>query len=223
MEKIKIDWKIQIGAILSIAITIVAILISNFSFTITNQISAYETRLSSLEKVISQGQIERLNLELSAVNDSLTNVEKQLNVFGFSLDTLIHLSETYDPNSGTSIIQSPLVSISYPTTNSNVTWREQIIGDTKISNNKTLRIYVLIYPESLGKWFVQNNVTINPDGTWYTQTYFGDPSREKPEQIGKKFNLVAIVTDITYYPGDTISELPRALSSDVVIGLTRGE
>jgi hypothetical protein len=207
-----LDWKTTL-TFLTIIITVIGSVSGAVYYVVTHELSAYETRLNNLEN--SQGQIEKLASELVSVNNSVNNLE-------YILGILTH--PEVNENISATQQQESLVSIVYPSINGNVNWIEQIIGTSKIYSNKTLHLYLLVYPQTLSYWYVENNATINPDGTWWTTAYFGEKTSElRQDQVGQKFNLAAIITDDFYKNGEKMPELPSAISSAVVIDLVRGD
>jgi hypothetical protein len=208
----KYDWKTlaTIGTIIAIVVAIFGLL--GLAYDYGQSSSDTNQRLTHLET--SQGQVESLISGLASINNRVNNLE-------YILGILTHPQVTQDTN-GTQQSQS-LVSISYPSNNANVNWIEQIIGTSEIHNNKTLEVYVLVCPQSLnGSWYVQRETTITPDGSWWATAFFGESAEKNPENVGQKFNLAAIVTDVSYVPGQSLPELPsNALSSAVILNLTR--
>src|ERR1051326_4610260 len=89
------------------------------------------------------------------------------------------------------------ITISEPATNTNVAPLQSVTG--KVSD-PTARVWVIIQPRSAPDCWVQNEASVNTDGSWQTEAHFGEPNRHAAE----KFLVVAFARPQTELrPGKT--------------------
>jgi hypothetical protein len=81
------------------------------------------------------------------------------------------------------------ISITYPSNSATVQMNEIITGTAKnIPDDQQL--WIVIYPQSTYKYYPQNPVNIQGDGSWTLPVQFGRESN-----VGTKFDIVALLAD----------------------------
>lgn len=192
--------------------------IDSFRMGLTDQIDALKSDLERIEEIlavleqrmdISTKEFSDINEILDSAVDRLTDIEQALNQ-----------SQTPPPPPPP---QPVSLVISHPPIGDEVDWITSVAGNsTGIVTNKTLNLFLLVYPvESGGPWFVQNRLTVNPDGSWSGLVYFGRNPDIHPEDSGDQFLLLAIVTTADLQPGQTFAAIPESICQSSISGLVR--
>ena len=114
-----------------------------------------------------------------------------------------------DEVSDISIKYSPEIKIIEPTEGERIIWTsEGYMAKGAISSFDDIsKIYLIVYPESTGQFWVQKPPTIFKDGTWEGEVFFGTEKSGSKEQ----YTLFAIVTDEPLKEG-LIEKLPTQIS-----------
>jgi hypothetical protein len=184
---------------------------------LTERIDALRSDLERIEKISSAleqradiyaGGVSIINQYLQNVTDRLTKIES------------LNQSQPIITNHSEPVT----LAISYPQSGNRVDWTTSVTGTcTGMITNKTLSLYLLVYPLESEVWFVQNRPTINTDGSWSGLVYFGRNPDMHPEDAGKRFFLKAIVTTVKLQPGETLteSEIPETLTQYLISDLMR--
>lgn len=163
--------------------------------------------------------------DLAKINESITSMNDTLNAISQNVYLLTQGKSSPNETTIDHVLPRSTLYIDNLKDGDEVNQKQLMIGTTDIYNNKTLTLYLLVSPVKgdTRYWFVQEVPTINPDGTWSANVYFGEPAYSNPEQVGQKFNLVAVVTDANFSMGEKLIALPRAIYMNYVLNLTRGK
>jgi len=191
--------------------------IGSLRIGLNDQMDALRSDFERIEKIlavleqrmdINTKEVGNVNQLLDSILGRITDIEQALNQ-----------SEPPPPFPP----QSVSLVIFYPQMGDEVDWTTSVTGNsTGIATNKTLDLYLLVYPvESEGPWFVQNRPTINLDGSWSGLVYFGRNPDTHPEDIGDQFVLSAIVTTANLQPGETFTEIPESIHQCLISGIVR--
>lgn len=227
--------KKEFRATIVLMVTIVSIIVGMFIFSVdsrfqgiqdsvdsfrtglTDQITAAKSDLERIEKIFAvlEQRMDITTKEASDINQLLDSIENRL------MDIEQILNQSTPPPSPSP--QPVSLVISYPLTGDEVSWITLVSGNsTGIGTNKTLNLYLLVYPlESDGPWFVQNRPTINPDGSWSGIVYFGRNPDIHPEDTGDQFLLSVMVTTINLQPGETFTTIPESIYESSIPDLQR--
>ena len=112
--------------------------------------------------------------------------------------------------SGTVI--NPQLSITKPLDKSTVEHRTTVSGTSTEIDGKSTKLYVLIKPANYS-WWVQEPVTLRPNGSWYIEAYIGEPDKD----IGRDFTVMAISTKETLTTGELKRSLPEIINKAEIL------
>jgi predicted PurR-regulated permease PerM len=192
--------------------------IDSFRMGLTDQIDALKSDLERIEEILAVLE-QRMDIgtkEFSDINEILDSAVDRLT----DIEQALNQSQTPPPPPPP---QPVSLVISHPAIGDEVDWITSVAGNsTGIVTNKTLNLFLLVYPvESGGPWFVQNRLTVNPDGSWSGLVYFGRNPDIHPEDSGDQFLLLAIVTTADLQPGETFAAIPESICQSSISGLVR--
>jgi hypothetical protein len=112
--------------------------------------------------------------------------------------------------------QAPKVSIARPQNGDTVPERPYVAG--KVSNPKAA-VWVIIHPMEVSDYWVQPQLTVNPDGTWRVSIYVGRPGNV---DAGKRYEIMAIANPKRpLKEGDVMRYWPDAESKSEVVEVVR--
>jgi hypothetical protein len=117
------------------------------------------------------------------------------------------ITPTPTPTPAPTTTLTPTITISSPTEGDQVSLRHIVEGTSAGVYGSNLKIYVLVYPIEVGRWWVQPDVNILPNGNWDTNVYFGDPANPSKD-IGKKFRISVIATSVKLKEGEQLENIP---------------
>lgn len=192
--------------------------IDSFRMGLTDQIDALKSDLERIEEILAvlEQRMDISTKEFSDINEILDSAVDRL----IDIEQALNQSQTPPPPPPP---QPVSLVISNPPIGDEVDWITSVAGNsTGIVTNKTLNLFLLVYPvESGGPWFVQNRLTVNPDGSWSGLVYFGRNPDIHPEDSGDQFLLLAIVTTADLQPGETFAAIPESICQSSISGLVR--
>jgi len=192
--------------------------IDSFRMGLTDQIDALKSDLERIEEILAvlEQRMDISTKEFSDINEILDSAVDRL----IDIEQALNQSQTPPPPPPP---QPVSLVISHPPIGDEVDWITSVAGNsTGIVTNKTLNLFLLVYPvESGGPWFVQNRLTVNPDGSWSGLVYFGRNPDIHPEDSGDQFLLLAIVTTADLQPGETFAAIPESICQSSISGLVR--
>jgi hypothetical protein len=81
------------------------------------------------------------------------------------------------------------IKITYPLDSTTVQMKENITG-TAINIPDGQQLWIAIYPQNANKYYPQNPVDVQNDGSWTLPVQFG-----QPENVGVKYDLYAVLAD----------------------------
>jgi len=86
-------------------------------------------------------------------------------------------------------LQSAKISINYPSNPAMVNVTETIIGNaTNIPEGQ--KLWIAIYPQTAYKYYPQNSINTQNDGSWRLPVNFGGENN-----VGEKFDIIAVLAD----------------------------
>lgn len=192
--------------------------IDSFRMGLTDQIDALKSDLERIEEILAvlEQRMDISTKEFSDINEILDSAMDRL----IDIEQALNQSQTPPPPPPP---QPVSLVISHPQIGDEVDWITSVAGNsTGIVTNKTLNLFLLVHPvESGGPWFVQNRLTVNPDGSWSGLVYFGRNPDIHPEDSGDRFLLSAIVTTADLQPGETFAAIPESICQSSISGLVR--
>lgn len=191
--------------------------IGSLGIGLNDQIDALKSDFERIEKILAvlEQRMDINTKEVSDVNQLLDSIMGRIT----DIERALNQSEPPPPPPP----QSVSLVIFYPQMGDEVDWITSVTGNsTGIATNKTLNLYLLVYPtESEGPWFVQNRPTINLDGSWSGLVYFGRNPNIHPEDAGDQFVLSIIATTANLQPGQTFTEIPESIHQCSISGIVR--
>ena len=163
------------------------------------------------------GRIEVNREEISALDDAVDAVEKQL----AAIDENFRRSEvpSVPPPE---LLALATVEITSLDDGDSVMLRVLVSGRSSgVYRSENLNLYLLVFPLGTDRWWVQSIPVVKPDGSWTSSVIFG---RDGEEDIGEVFILLAIITEEKLLPAQIFMEadgLPLSEAEDAVVGLVR--
>jgi len=112
----------------------------------------------------------------------------------------------------------PIIEITDPVENTQVTWKYVVRGKSCGLSDSRLILYVLVHPIENNTWWVQSESIVDIDGQWKVNAQFG---RTENQDVGTKFQIIALVTTVEIDIGEEMLKLPRHLAHSEVITVSR--
>lgn len=114
------------------------------------------------------------------------------------------------------------IALGSPEDGSQVSYRALVQGTSEGIAGSGAHIYVLVNPVEAGNtWWAQPEATIGSDGAWETSAYFGRDPAQYPEDVGKEFRVIAIVTSDILEEGEYATIPDNLCCSDKPVTVRR--